>query len=429
MTTRILCTGDTHLGRRPTQVPEGEDLNILGPTKAWKLFVDTAIDRQVDVVVLTGDVVDQNNKYYEAYSVLYSDVKRMVDKDITVLAVAGNHDFDVLPRLADQIPGFKLLGRGGRWEEFIHERNGVLAVRFQGWSFPTPHVSNNPLATYTPPTDKVPTVGVLHCDCDVARSKYGPVSLAELKSAGPLAWLLGHIHKYEVLSDENPLVFYPGSLQGLDPGEPGMHSATLLTVGAGSSLKIERLALSRLRWEHLDVYVNSAEDEESLQRILTVALRELHKRILGELGQTRLIGCRLRLLGRTSMHRKLPSLIPDTKSNLRPEFDGFEYFIESIKDQSKPDISLEEIAHSTNPAGLLARRLLLLERRDPLEEYQKLVERAKRSIDESRSLPQFVALQNNAISIEQEQEQVTDLLLQSGLRALDELLAQKETDQ
>ena len=427
MTIRILCTGDIHLGRRATQVPEATDPHVFRPTAAWQSFVDTAVERQVDIVVLTGDVVDETNKFYEAFSVLDAGVRRMVDEGIAVLAVAGNHDFDVLPRLADQIPDFHLLGRGGRWQEFIHEHNGAPAVRFQGWSFPARHMSNNPMATYSAPSDGVPTVGVLHCDCDVVRSVYGPVSLADLKGTGLLAWLLGHIHKPQVLSHEYPLIFYPGSLQGLDPGEPGMHSASLLTIGAGPSLEIERLALSGLRWEHLDVSVDSAEDEDSLQRALTGALRERHEGILGELGQTSLIACRLRLLGRTSMHRSLPSLIPTIESDLRPEFDGVEYFIESIENLSKPDISLEEIARSTDPAGLLARRLLLLERREPTEEYQDIVERAKRSIEEARGVSQFAALQSDAVSIGQ--EQVRGLLLQSGLRALDELLAQKEAAQ
>ena len=427
MTIRILCTGDIHLGRRATQVPEATDAHVFRPTAAWQSFVDTAVERQVDIVVLTGDVVDETNKFYEAFSVLDAGVRRMVDEGIAVLAVAGNHDFDVLPRLADQIPDFHLLGRGGRWQEFIHEHNGAPAVRFQGWSFPARHMSNNPMATYSAPSDGVPTVGVLHCDCDVARSVYGPVSLAELRGTGALAWLLGHIHKPQVLSDEYPLVLYPGSLQGLDPGELGMHSACLLTVGAGPSLKIERLALSGLRWEHLDVCVESVENEDSLQSVLISALRDRHDKILAELGRTRLIGCRLRLLGRTSTHRRLPSLIATIESDLRPEFGGVNYFIESIENLSRPDISLDEIARSSDLAGLLARRLLLLECREPPEEYQNLVERAKRSIEESRRVSQFSALQSDTASIGQ--EQVRGLLLQSGLRALDELLAQKEAAQ
>ena len=137
MSIRILCTGDMHLGRRPTQIPEDADLHALRPTATWHSFVSTAVELRVDAVVLTGDVVDESNKFYEAFSALQSGIERLVNAGIPVLAVSGNHDFDVLPRLVDQIPNFHLLGRGGQWDDFVLEKDGAHAMRFQGWSFPT----------------------------------------------------------------------------------------------------------------------------------------------------------------------------------------------------------------------------------------------------------------------------------------------------
>ncbi len=159
MVIQILCAGDMHLGRRPTRVPETADLNALKPTAVWRSFVNTAIERKVDVVVLTGDVVDESNKFFEAYSALQSGIERLTKSGIPVVAVSGNHDFDVLPRLADQIPGFHLLGRGGQWQDFVLEKDGISVVRFQGWSFPTRHVSHDPLTGYEAPADELPTVG------------------------------------------------------------------------------------------------------------------------------------------------------------------------------------------------------------------------------------------------------------------------------
>jgi DNA repair exonuclease SbcCD nuclease subunit len=205
-------------------VPVTADIDSLKPTAVWRSFVDTAIERKVDAVVLTGDVVDESNKFFEAYSALQSGIERLTKSDIPVVVVSGNHDFDVLPRLADQIPGFHLLGRGGQWQDFVLEKDGTSAVRFQGWSFPTRHVSHNPLMGYAAPTDDLPTVGILHCDCDVPTSNYGPVSLAGLRAEGPSAWFLGHVHKPGFLSEGHPLILCPGSLQGLDPSESGASS-------------------------------------------------------------------------------------------------------------------------------------------------------------------------------------------------------------
>ena len=113
MGVRILCIADVHLGRRPAHIPETIDARALGPAPAWHAFVRRAVELEVDAVALTGDVVDETNRFYEAFSVLQSGVKRLVDSGIPIFAVSGNHDFEVLPRLADRIPEFRLLGRGG----------------------------------------------------------------------------------------------------------------------------------------------------------------------------------------------------------------------------------------------------------------------------------------------------------------------------
>jgi len=58
------------------------------------------------------------------------------------LAVAGNHDGVVLPRLADALPpradvvhSFRLLGRDGGWEVAdLTDPDGALVTRVVGWS-------------------------------------------------------------------------------------------------------------------------------------------------------------------------------------------------------------------------------------------------------------------------------------------------------
>jgi predicted phosphodiesterase len=426
MVIRILCTGDVHLGRRPTLTPETTDTHFLKPASAWHSFVDAAIERKVDSVALTGDIVDESNKFYEAFSALQSGIERLVSAEIPVVAVAGNHDFDILPRLADQIQGFSLLGRGGHWEEFVVERNGKPVVRFYGWSFPGRHVSQSPLAECTAFADDLPTIGLLHCDCDVPTSIYGPVSLKELKGKALTAWLLGHIHNPTILADSFPLILYPGSLQGLDAGEPGPHGAWLITLGPESVASVEHIPLAGLRWERIGVSLDTVSDEDSFQRAVTDALREKHENIRRDLGQTRVVGCRLYFTGRTPLHRWLPQLASSIQLDLIPRFDGVEYFIEKTENLTSPDILLEEIGKSNDPAGLLARHLIMLEQREPPDAYQELLERAKQTIGKIHSRTEFAPL----IEVGQglKENQVRDLLVKAGLRLLDELLAQKEVN-
>jgi len=98
---RLLCTGDVHLGRRPSRVPPEDDM--LAVSYVWKRFIDAAIDRDVDAVVLTGDIVDAENKMYEAFGALERGIQQLLAADISVVAVAGNHDYDAFPRLVSAL--------------------------------------------------------------------------------------------------------------------------------------------------------------------------------------------------------------------------------------------------------------------------------------------------------------------------------------
>ena len=87
-----------------------------------------------------------------------------------VIAVAGNHDYDVLPRIVDAVgtDHFHLLGRDGRWEQTDFIRDGQPLLRIHGWSFPANHVLTSPLANWVAAADDdLPVVGLLHADLDV----------------------------------------------------------------------------------------------------------------------------------------------------------------------------------------------------------------------------------------------------------------------
>ena len=109
---RLLFVGDIHLGRRPSRIPEdivdyGVNLADLTPIAAWNRAVNWAINNDIDAVVLAGYVVEGIEDRFEAYGHLERGVRKLSEKKIKTLAVAGNHDVQALPRLADQIDQFK----------------------------------------------------------------------------------------------------------------------------------------------------------------------------------------------------------------------------------------------------------------------------------------------------------------------------------
>jgi len=337
----FLTAGDIHLGRHLRRVLPDQDESEFAPRRAWRALVRTAIRQQVDAIALTGDVVDQDNRFYEAFSDLQDGVRQLVNEGIRVLAVAGNHDFDVLPRLARQIDGFDLLGAGGTWEAASLTSRDGTPVRFVGWSFPRRHVTDNPLTDYNVTTDDVPTVGLLHCDCQTRVSDFGPVPLADLTGRDVDVWALGHIHSGGLRNDGSPAVFYTGSLQGLDPSEVGPHGAWLVTLEPGRQPKLEQEPLAALRWENVDIPLDGVATESAMEQAVNQSMQRLHQAVRSQQAEeVRAVGCRVQLTGRTALHREMPSIKARLVEDYRPSFDDISYFVERVEVETRPDVAL-----------------------------------------------------------------------------------------
>ena len=100
-----------------------------------------AIDRKV-----AGDVVESSNARFEAMVPLETCTRRLPDTGIEVIAVAGNHDVEALPRMASMVDGFRLLGAGGTWQNHVVSHRGAAVAEIIGWSFGAGEVRQNPVA-------------------------------------------------------------------------------------------------------------------------------------------------------------------------------------------------------------------------------------------------------------------------------------------
>ena len=429
MSVRILAVGDMHLGRRPRRLPaglgdHGIDPRSLTPAVAWAGVVDAALEQRVQVVLLAGDVIESLEDRFEAYAHLENGVKRLVDAGIRVLGVAGNHDVIALPRLAQQIPGFQLLGEGGAWESAELDF-GKDRVRIVGWSFPNRHHSENPLDGFPVlPDDGTCTLGLLHCDLDAHESEYAPVRSSELERTICDAWLLGHIHAPSQLSSPRP-IGYLGSVAGLDPGEPGARGPWLLEAhGKGRVEVVAQLSPSPLRFER-EVVDCSGWDEGSanelegrLEAAVHAALEQVHARFRVDLGGARVVAVRISLCGRTRYHSELLELRRKMPfGELIRSLEGVLYFPEKLVDELTPAIDLAELALVADPPGLLARRLIALEQGGTRTD--ELVAGFAREIEdvEDKSAHWSGALELRS--------PVRERALRVGLRALEGLLAQR----
>jgi DNA repair protein SbcD/Mre11 len=99
---RILHTADWHVGRTIARRPRlAEHRDVLAE------IAEVAVRREVDVVVVAGDLFDQQNPTAEAERVVYDALADLRDAVKHVVVVAGNHDsprrWHALSRLAGSI--------------------------------------------------------------------------------------------------------------------------------------------------------------------------------------------------------------------------------------------------------------------------------------------------------------------------------------
>lgn len=433
---RIVLTGDLHVGRRPSRVSDDALSKRASCAAAWSAIVDLALREKADVVAVSGDLVDRENRFYEAFGPLERGLRRLSDAGIDTVAVAGNHDFDVLPKLADQLGAmrFRVIGRGGAWERHTVQRDGQPVLHVDGWSFASESVLDNPLRGAMPPapTDGVPALGLLHGDLDSAASRYAPLSLAELRNTCHRFWLLGHIHKPSLHeSDGCCSVLYPGSPQGMDPGETGPHGPWLMELNGPARPRPRQVPLCRVRYEQLEVDVaDAATVEEVRSRVLKVLRRHLEAFCDG-CGPLEFVSCRIMLVGRTPLHRQLRQLAREMQPDLELTVGTFNSRIERIDVATRPFLDLPALARAGGAPAALARLLNDLQAGAKESSTASLVDQLVRDLVGVWEARPYLPL-NRPSDSERPPEPVPDesrarrLLLDQGLMLLDELLAQKE---
>ncbi len=420
--TRLLAIGDVHLGRQSRRLPSALDGTALGPAAALRLAVETALARDVRALLLAGDIVDGDGDLYHALGVLTDLLAPLRAQGVDVIAVAGNHDHAVLPRLVRAVPGVRVLGAGGSWETATVGGPGG-PVRVLGWSFPAQHHPHSPAADLARLDEGPPALGLLHADLDAASGRYAPVTRGELEAAGPCRWLLGHVHTPS-LDPATGEPGYLGSLVGLDPTEVGPRGPWLVEVD-GRQVALRFLPQAPLRWDRLDVAVDdAASPRDELPALITEAMQAFVAERQEQLVSTSALGLRLRLTGRTADLRALCAAADAfmTEPPVLRLDEGLQGFVDRIDVDANPLHDLAALAERDDPPGLLARELLAL-RAGRAVDLQREARQALQQVDGGSS---YRSLGAAGLAAAPDDDTLAAALMQSGYLILDELLRAKE---
>lgn len=426
---KILCTADVHIGRRASRLPAHVDGRALSCGEAWGRVVDVAIGEQVDLVAVSGDLVDAANRFYEAAGPVEQGLRRLAQAGIMTVMVAGNHDHHSLPWLLQGMDpnSVRLLGANGAWERFTLQRNGET-LHVDGWSFPDAAVHTSPLASYPFAAEGAAVLGLLHADLDQPASRYAPVSLAELRPRAPALWLLGHVHAPRLLEEVGSAsVLYPGSPQAMDPGESGAHGVWIAEIGPGRTASCRMVPLSNVRYESVAVNVAGVTDAAEADHRLVEAVRARLREVTESASCVRYLSCRVTVTGRTSLHLdgdRLRELCVD----LNLTSGETAAFVERVEVRTAPERDLAALAGGKDAPAILARLLAALEDTGPDHEYDPLLRDAERRVTDLWRAKPYLALERDADDGGGADGalDLATILREQTVTLLDELLAQKE---
>ena len=401
MSIKILATADLHLGKQSSDV-----MGDYASTKfTLNKITNYCIDKSVDVLLLCGDIVDYDNRFFEAYGPLQEAFDRLGKDGIEVYLVAGNHDYGVLPQIikTGNNKHIHLLGSDEKWEVREFTKNGQT-IQFVGWSFSKRFVEESAMLSWDSSLldPNYQTIGLLHGDVGASNSRYGPINLDDFRHTDVSLWLLGHIHKPELLI-EQPTVWYTGSPQALSAKEAGMHGPLLITIAPNQPLKIEQIGMSPVRYENISIDVTGVVSEEDLRNRVISDLKENAELMLTELEEVLSLVYHITLVGKNSRQREIESWKRTIVEHTARLETGTAISVRRVEAQISPEVTnLKQLALQSSPAGILANTILAIEedRDDPflnelIKEWISKIETANRAGVYS-SLPQESVLETTS---------------------------------
>lgn len=237
--------------------------------EAWTLLVDEASRRQVDFVLLAGDLYDGAERGIRAQRAFLDGVTRLAEQGIRTLLVHGNHDpvaegwtaIAEFPELVTTFPAHRVAS--------VSFEAGGEQVTVHGTSYAVSATSDN-LARRYPVADGTGFhIGLLHANVggpSTGHADYSPCTLDDLRRCGYQYWALGHVHGRRVVHEHEPWVVYPGNLQGRStkPTERGAKGAVLVSVTDGIATEPEFIPLDRVRFTDLTLAIDPYRDVASL---------------------------------------------------------------------------------------------------------------------------------------------------------------------
>lgn len=278
---RFIHCGDLHLGSPFYDIASIDERwqRIVGnaPMRAFQKIVQIAIDKQVQAVLISGDVYTSANHNLTAQLDYVRLLHKLAQNNIQVFAVLGNHDPLEAWKAKIPFPPNVHVFSTDEVERVPLVVQGEEVAAVYGQSYAKSEQRENLAWNFSRTSADKYAIALLHTQVG-GQSTYAPCSLTELKESGMDYWALGHVHAHQVLC-EKPYVVYAGNPQGLDCTETGPRGCYLVEVGPYGTVDMEFMDTSIVRWESADVSIDGIESVSELREAVRLAKEKIRREI------------------------------------------------------------------------------------------------------------------------------------------------------
>lgn len=330
---KFIHAADVHLDSplRGLERYEGAPVDeIRGAVRrAFINLIDMCIRERVKFLVLAGDLYDGDLLDYQTGLFFAAQMSRLRASGVKVYIVLGNHDAQSEVTKGVRLPDNVHLFSADTPHTIYDEE---LGVALHGWSYPTRAVTEDVSRRYPEPAFGFYNIGILHTSLDgrEGHDNYAPCSLQDLIRKGYNYWALGHVHQREIAA-ENPLVVFPGNIQGRHIRETGPKGCMLVEVLNGQT-HLQFRPLDVLQWAVCTADITGVKSPEEA---LDLAVEQLQDQIAVSGGKLHAV--RFIIEGATKVNNQLQRNKDHFIYNLRA----------AVNDVSRGSVWLEKVLVET----------------------------------------------------------------------------------
>lgn len=264
---RFLHTADLHLSRPfgflPPQLAEERrrDQRI-----ALTKIADIAIEREVDLVLIAGDLFDTRDPDPTDLEAVTKELTRLTGAGKRVYAIPGNHDYISSSSFWRQMPSCGVhVFTETEWDTVIVDD---LGISVSGAAFHKTKSERRAFDGLSVPDD-MPALVLAHGSYESFEGqleKYHPFSAGELSSTRAAYVALGHYHRFNPISADGTTACYPGTPEGIgfDTPETDDRFVVVGEISDAGRAEIEPIKVNRRIVKCADIDCTSFDSQTSL---------------------------------------------------------------------------------------------------------------------------------------------------------------------